>query len=1420
MYPEAILAEKPHTRAKKPIRNTSPLTVFPVIVLLLMIGGGCGKEDKHPGRGTATIAEMMLVRDPVVVVTKDGKTNTADSNLRLTEGDRIISKGGRAFVTHDEGGRILLSADAEVEVGSQGLLVINGKVWIEAREGIRTEYRVGDLKLSSTGAGFELIKKGEAIHLYVVRGAVYYERGDDRGEAVEGLEAKITAAEINISPKDLWDDWTGGLAWPSAGTSTEIPGLGEIGARRPGSLGQARFPLVIRRMEVRTLVRGDLAVTRVVQEFFNPVSEALEGLYKLSLPQGALLQSFGIDRNGEIVHGYIKEKEQATAQYRSQVYEGSRDDPALLTWEAPGRYTAHIYPIPAGSTRKVEVVYTEWLHRKGSRRYWRYPLSPGTGRSVRIGELDIIADFSGADADNLQSSLGARIHKGVLSLNRSDYMPRADLVCTLHGNKPGPRTVTGYRVAGEKEGDFFLARIYPEEIRARKEPERIDLIIVVDMSAGTDPTRLHLAGTMAEALMRHLTPEDRVAVLGGDLELRGVKSEEIGLLQATRENREGFMEALARTGVGGATDLGNMLNQAARLVETENRASVVYIGDGFPTVGEMNLPDLQNRLHRLEHPLRLYGVGVGGEANLDLLSGLAGESGLAVRIEGRAEAGSAALEIMSHMNRNVLRNVEIDAGPSVERVYPGGRVDIVEGEPIVVVGRIRRNAPKRIQLKGLRGSRPFEQSFVVTDEKLEDFGDVRLRWAENRLKQLLSQGAGREEMVELGTRFGLITPYTSFYVPSARELLQNEEEARRARLAAREARDRFAKLEISLRDMEKTAAEAPMERAAQDRSEISVEESADEEVESEPLSETKSAPSPAAQPLQAPSSDPLDGLSSTPPRPSRTRARTSSVTPQPESDQFEGRLGAVSTRGATRTTAAERRRRERAQRDVAPRGGEAPGARGGLDGDDSSPAAPPITTGESLALTSRPPAPDRISRGVDVDVKITIDIKDRRPRRCSPASEKPLSVRRNLWRERLRAHGGFPRVLEVWQDAAQFCELKTWADSRTLLSLMLNRLGSVNNMLMLYRHFRRHPGIEQFLRRSIIGRVTGPEDLRLVMNAIGMGRDAKWTVIQDMLDKLDSPELRLQTIRKFLAIHPGDARLKSMLLDLLEKLGRHEEAMTLVEEVKGDPYADAGFRTAAAEYLLRRDENNKPVAMRILSEMVEFRPHDPAVRRRLGDLYRAYGWHDEAYRQYETLANLRPQDMSVLLLMAAAAADGGRIDEALRLEGRVAGSAEPGTAQGLARWALLWKSVRLMKLRWNARQENDTETLATLLARTRRSGVLSSARPLRIALIWSHPSADVELSVGAGKYRPSRANLLGSLFGIEAFETGEISEDGYTIQVSRVGPESQRRVNAQLLVMWNEGKPDEKLWIKDLSFGPDDREAKFKLEDGQVREVQ
>ena len=212
---------------------------------------------------------------------------------------------------------------------------------------------------------------------------------------------------------------------------------------------------------------------------------------------------------------------------------------------------------------------------------------------------------------------------------------------------------------------------------------------------------------------------------------------------------------------------------------------------------------------------------------------------------------------------------------------------------------------------------------------------------------------------------------------------------------------------------------------------------------------------------------------------------------------------------------------------------------------------------------------------------------------------------------------------------------------------------------------------------------------------------------QEVIAKAKTPEERLRRIADLLAKWPGDMRLRLMRMDIEEELGRPEAARRTAEEVRRDPYADAQARTAVGELFVRLGD--EAAARRAFSEIVEFAPREPLARRRLGDLYRAHGWYDEAYRQYQTLLLLQPGDQSALLLLAMAAAGAGHIEEALGLEQRVIGTAEPGSENGLSKIALLSTSLRLAELREAARKSSDAEGLARLVLRARQSGAVPAA---------------------------------------------------------------------------------------------------------------
>lgn len=446
--------------------------------------------------------------------------------------------------------------------------------------------------------------------------------------------------------------------------------------------------------------------------------------------------------------------------------------------------------------------------------------------------------------------------------------------------------------------------------------------------------------------------------------------------------------------------------------------------------------------------------------------------------------------------------------------------------------------------------------------------------------------------------------------------------------------------------------------------------------------------------------------------------------------------------------------------------------------------------------------------------------------RCSDAARTRLSSRRALWRERLGRRRQVSGFWDEYRRADTRCELGSWRDRRALLSLMLNRARTMERMLDLYAQSP-HQAPHEWLRHSIFDRVKTPADLGKVRVAFGINAERDLELVGKVLEKTTSASQRIAILRLLRRESHHGFGVDLRLLAELEEASRIPEAKRLAHALRMNPLIDAEVRTRIGEMYLRLDDERE--ARRVFSEIVEFAPVDELARRRLGDLYRAHGWFDDAYRQYQTLARIRPDDQSVNLLLAQAAAGAGRVDEALRLEQTLLGSASSGTLGGISKVAMYWSSVRFAKLR--KKNAGDQEELESLRRRLRRSAVMRNAVPLRVALTWSHPDAGLGLWAAYPALSLSRPRAIYPTFGIEVFEAQELEDGTYRFEVRRNGPErepggksSQRgpdlqTVEAELVVIWNEGEEDEAVQVVPLSFDEEKKAYAWTLAGRELRET-
>jgi Ca-activated chloride channel family protein len=202
---------------------------------------------------------------------------------------------------------------------------------------------------------------------------------------------------------------------------------------------------------------------------------------------------------------------------------------------------------------------------------------------------------------------------------------------------------------------------------------------------------------------------------------------------------------------------------------------VIFLTDGLPTAGETNEMKIARHVEQVNTGnARLFAFGVGYDVNARLLDRLAeGNGGLSHFVNPDESVEAAVSDLYRSISRPVLSGVELAwEGSNIDRTYPRDLPDIFEGGQLICVGRYDRAGDATLTLTGSagEGSQSFEYPLTLAAKgEPGDGAFIERIWATRRIGFLIDQidlhGRSDElmnELVDLSTRYGILTPYTSF----------------------------------------------------------------------------------------------------------------------------------------------------------------------------------------------------------------------------------------------------------------------------------------------------------------------------------------------------------------------------------------------------------------------------------------------------------------------------------------------------------------------------------------------------------------------------------------------------------------------------------------------------------------------------------
>ena len=543
------------------------------------------------------------------------------------------------------------------------------------------------------------------------------------------------------------------------------------------------FPLKTSHAEVG--IAGTIATVTLTQTYTNDGENPIDATYLFPASTGAAVNGMTMKIGERVLEAKIERKEQARKKFEQAKSENK--SASLLSQQRPNLFQMEVARIMPGDELVLELRYSELITPVDGTYEFVLPTAigpryegAGKGESFAknpyLGEGgETVATFS----VNLQiatplplRSLACPTHS-----TKIDFTDQSSATLTLTPTAPDRDLIVRYRLAQDKiasglmlhqgvEENFFVLQMEPPaEVTESDIPAR-DYVFLIDVSGSMHGFPINLAKKLFRDLAATLRPTDTFNVVffaGGS----DVLSE--APLPATENNVRKAIAMMDRCSGGGGTELASGLKRALALPSDRDVSrSLVLITDGFISA-ETEAFEL---IRSGANGTNVFPLGVGSSVNRHLIEGLAhiaGNDSFVVTHSG--ETQDAVNRFRAAISSPVLTGLDVNAdGFEISALQPRKLPDLFANKPLTLVGKWTGTPGGTVTVSGVTGKgRTYTQKFDVK-EAAEVAGNPALPtlWARETVRSLADYAelTGKkdiiEQVTEIGLKYELLTPYTSF----------------------------------------------------------------------------------------------------------------------------------------------------------------------------------------------------------------------------------------------------------------------------------------------------------------------------------------------------------------------------------------------------------------------------------------------------------------------------------------------------------------------------------------------------------------------------------------------------------------------------------------------------------------------------------
>lgn len=542
----------------------------------------------------------------------------------------------------------------------------------------------------------------------------------------------------------------------------------------------------LREFTVDTSIRHQVATTHVTQVFQNTGSVQIEASFIFPLPYDGAVERMTFLVDGKEFEGKLLSRDEARRIYEG--YVRRNQDPALLEWVGTGMFQTSVFPIPPGATRTVTLRYSQLLKRDNNLIDYLFPLSTAKYTSKPIDKFSIRVAIVSDDEIKSIYSPTHDIHiqrddprNAVVTLAGTNIVPTMDFRL-LFNSVPGKvsANLISHWPAGEDQG-FFMLLASPQFQQETIDNVKKTVIFVVDQSGSMSGPKIEQVRQAAKFVVNNLRADDLFNIVPYESKVELMSPELLRFTEETRQQAVGFINGIQ---AGGGTNIHDALKAAlAQITNNANPVYIVFLTDGLPTVGETNELRIAEACRQANvHRARIISFGVGYDVNSRLLDRITRENfGVSEYVRPNEDVENSVARLYSRMTAPVLTDVKADfqfdkahveAGSPVNRMYPQGVIDLFAGSQLVIIGRYRESGPARLVLSGQVADKreEFRFDFQFAERgATSSYSFLPQLWALRRIGEIIDvidlHGRNEElvaELVGLATKYGIVTPYTSY----------------------------------------------------------------------------------------------------------------------------------------------------------------------------------------------------------------------------------------------------------------------------------------------------------------------------------------------------------------------------------------------------------------------------------------------------------------------------------------------------------------------------------------------------------------------------------------------------------------------------------------------------------------------------------